>query len=135
MQGAQFVDQEPEPDVPRALARHQRIDRGIEPQREQLREHAHVDVAGRQEQDRARSSCPIDPLADRKGLPVFGQHLERLGIDIEHCTHRFRHARRARRADGTGHGIFDETVQIGEIGVHEFVGQRGVGAPPCFGEL
>ena len=26
-------------------------------------------------------------------------------------------------------------MQIGEIGVHEFVGERGVGAPPCFGEL
>ncbi len=134
----QLVDEEPAFEVLGAGHRHQRIHCCIEPQREQLRAHAHVDVARRDEDHRATSfgvsalvvmSALLDPVADRKAAPGSGQELQRLGIHVEHCPDRFRHARGFRSSQGISDRASHHGVDPREISGHQFAGKRSIGAP------
>ena len=136
---AQLVDEEPAFEVLGARHRHQRIHRRIEPQREQLRAHAHVDVARGDEDHRATflgvsafvfMGALLDPVADRKAAPGSGQELQRLGVHVEHCPDRFRHARGFRSSQGIGDRASHHGVDPREISGHQFAGKRSIGAPP-----
>ena len=123
----QFIDQEPEPQVRRALQCHQRVHGRVEPQGEQLRTDRHVDIARREEQDRSRSGNAAGPVPYREARAVVGQQLQRLGIGIEHGPDRLRHARCFGSGQRVGHGAAHELVDLRKIGRHQPGCERVVG--------
>ena len=72
----------------------------------------------------------LDPLADREARASRRHQLQRLGIGVEDRADRFRHARGFGRGDWIGDRALHQFVHMFEVGGHEFVGERCIGAAP-----